>query len=148
MTARLKGRRREVGRLLQRLSEWALERGDIIGVALVGSYARDQPRLGSDVDIVMLVADPAPYTVDESWFCSVRPGAELIRSATWGVLAERRFRLPSGLHVEMGIVGRDWARVPLDPGTRRVLSDGHRLLIDPHGTLSRATRALPGMVAR
>ena len=98
--------------------------------------------MGSDVDIVMLVADPASYAVDVSWFCSVQPGAELIRSAMWGALVERRFRLPSGLHVEIGVVRPDWAHVPLDPGTRRVLIDGHRLLIDPHRILSRAIEAL------
>jgi hypothetical protein len=142
MTARLKGRRREVGRFLHRLSEWAGERRDVIGVALVGSYARNQPRMGSDVDVVMLVVDPVPYTLDVSWFWPVQPRAELIRSATWGALLERRFRLPSGLHVEMGIVRPDWARVPLDPGTRRVLADGHRILIDRHEILSRATETL------
>ena len=98
--------------------------------------------MGSDVDVVMLVADPAPYTLDESWFCSVQPRAELIRSATWGALLEWRFGLPSGLRVEMDIVRPDWARVPLDPGTRRVLADGHRILVDRHGIVSSATETL------
>jgi len=56
------------------------------------------------------------------------PGSRLIRSRTWGPVRERRFRLASGLIVELGIAPSSWAEIPLDAGTRRVLRDGHRVL--------------------
>jgi hypothetical protein len=32
--------------------------------------------------------------------------------------------------VELGFAPSSWATVPLDPGTRRVLADGHRVIYD------------------
>lgn len=59
-----------------------------------------------------------------------------MRTLEWGVLTERRFALPSGLEVELGIASPAWAAIdPVDTGTRRVVSDGVRILHDPDGLL-------------
>jgi hypothetical protein len=63
--------------------------------------------------------------------------ARLIRTEQWGPVRERRFRLTSGLIVELGIAPSSWADDPLDQGTRRVLRDGHRIVYDT-GLLGRA----------
>ncbi len=142
MTARLKGRYREVERLLADVVHWAQGQEPVDAVALVGSYARGQARMASDADIVILTRSFEQYATDSSWLVQLRPGSRLIRSATWGPLLERRFRLPSGLLLDLGLVSPAWADLPLDPGTRRVLSDGHRILYDPQSLLERAVEAL------
>ena len=114
---------------------------------LVGSYARGAERMGSDVDVVVLTEHLERYAPAQMWFQALRPGARLMRIAAWGPVNEQRYRLRSGLVVEVGITSPDWARVPLDPGTARVLSDGHRVLHDPHHTLARAGAALGARTA-
>jgi len=44
-----------------------------------------------------------------------------------------------GLEVEFGLCAEEWAALPPDPGTRRVLEDGFRILSDREGLLKRLT---------
>ncbi|MGO4300679.1 nucleotidyltransferase domain-containing protein [Leifsonia sp. RAF41] len=129
MTTRLKGRRREAARVMDAVARWAESSPDVRAVALVGSYARSAERMASDVDLVVLAGDPDTLA-DSDWFTVLEPGARLLRSMRWGPVRERRYRLPSGLIVELGVAPLSWAAVPLDRGTRRVLVDGFRLLYD------------------
>lgn len=142
VSARLKGRHREVERLLTDVTGWAHGRDDVDAVALVGSYAHGRARMASDVDLVVLTPAFAHLAADTGWFLGLRPKSRLVRVSTWGPLLERRFRLRSGLLVELGLASPAWAHLPLDPGTRRVLHDGHRVLHDPAGLLARAGRTL------
>lgn len=49
------------------------------------------------------------------------------------LLTERRLRLASGLEVEVCIGHPSWAETdPVDAGTRRIVSDGIRVLWDPY----------------
>jgi hypothetical protein len=124
------------------IRDWAAEDERVRAVALVGSYARSAERMGSDVDIVILTDEPDGLA-DAGWFQVLRPGARLIRSMEWGPVRERRMRLRSGLHVELGFAPLSWAHVPLDGGTRRVLHDGCRIIYDT-GVLEPAIAALDG----
>ena len=58
--------------------------------------------MASDVDLVVLTDTPESLE-GAAWFGQLQPGARLIRSAAWGPVRERRFRLASGLIVEVGI---------------------------------------------
>ena len=54
-----------------------------------------------------------------------------------GTVTERRFALPSGLEVELGVAPPSWAATdPVDEGTRRVVADGVSVIYDPEGLLS------------
>jgi hypothetical protein len=141
MSARLKGRRREVDRLLRQATDWAPTRPDIRALGLVGSYAYDAPRMGSDVDLIVLTMNKAVYLERSDWLATFGP-LRPIATRHWGVLTERRVRTPSGLHVEFGIAAPSWASVtPVDEGTRRVVSDGLRILYDPRGLLGKLADA-------
>ena len=109
---------------------------------LVGSYARGAVRMASDVDVVVLTEQLEQYDPAGRWVQALRPGARLMRTAAWGPVSEQRYRLRSGLLLEVGLTSPDWARVPLEPGTARVLGDGHRVLHDPHATVAQASAAL------
>lgn len=141
VSARLNARRRQVSRLLVDLASWA-EHQHVHALALVGSYARGAERMASDVDVVVLTERLERYDVAGRWFQTVRPGARLARTRAWGPVLEQRYRLRSGLLVDVGLAPPEWAQVPLDPGTARVLRDGHRVLHDPHGMVARASAAL------
>jgi uncharacterized protein len=122
-----------IDEILDRVVAWARTRVDIVGVLLVGSYARDAAKPDSDVDIVVLAEIPNNYR--EGWYDELGIGP-LTRNQTWGAITEWRLISSSGLEVEFGIGSPDWALTdPLDAGTRRVVSDGARILYDPNGLL-------------
>jgi uncharacterized protein len=142
MSARLKGRLREVEQLVRAVGVWAAARSDVAALCCVGSYAYQRPRMSSDVDLIVLTTHPGLYG---AWIGSGSPvaPARLIRHQQWGSLTEWRFRRRSGLHVELGVVTSKWAEAdPLDPGTARVISDGLQIVYDPHGLLTRAKSAV------
>ncbi len=142
MTARLKGRRRQADSVINAVKAWARQQPDVSALALVGSYAYGRPRMGSDVDLVLLTRALGKHARGLDWAVGLDPRARLIRDQTWGPLHERRVRLRSGLQVELGVVTPAWASLPLDPGTARVLRDGCRILHDLEGLLGEALAAL------
>jgi predicted nucleotidyltransferase len=130
----------EAREIIDRIARWAADRQDVVGLLLVGSYARDAARPDSDIDIVLLTTDRARYS-DTAWAAGPALG-EPVRTRSWGPLTERRHATASGLEVEIGIVSPEWARTdPVDPGTRRVVTDGARPLHDPAGILASLIRA-------
>ena len=138
MSARLKGRRREVEKLVEAVGAWAAARADVAAFGVVGSYASRRPGMGSDVDCVLLTSNPELYG---TWMGDSSPlaPAQLIRHQQWGPVTEWRFRRPSGLHVEFNVATPSWADVsPLDPGTARVVRDGLQIVYDPAALLARA----------
>jgi uncharacterized protein len=142
MTARLKGRRRQASAVIEAVTEWSRYQADVSGLVLVGSYAYNHPRMASDVDLVLVTAEPGRHAHGLEWAATVDRNAKLTRSQDWGRLMERRVRLRSGLQVELGIVSPEWVSLPLDPGTASVLRDGWRILHDPEGLLREAQAAL------
>lgn len=127
----------EVERVVQQASHWAATRPDIRALLLVGSWARRAARSDSDVDLVVLTTTPDFYTPDGAWTREL-DAVEISRVQQWGSIAERRLVLPSGLEVEIDIGPLSWAQAdPVDTGTRRVVTDGCRILYDPDDHLQR-----------
>ena len=137
----MKGRRRQVAALLPAVTAWAADRVDIVGLILVGSYARDRPRIGSDVDLILITTHPDRYLEHDDWLTELVPGGQLIRAKRWGAVIERRLRIRTGLHVELNVADQTWADLPLDPGTQRVLGGGGHPLHDPNNILRNALAA-------
>lgn len=140
----------EVTEVITRVTRWSATRSEVTALLLVGSYARNAARPDSDVDLVLLTTDPPRYLTpdrthhpDQRTFPADDPWAgELVlgtptRVRSWGAVTERRFITPSGLEIEINIGSPSWAAVdPVDPGTRRVVTDGARPLHDPTGALA------------
>ncbi|GLY90898.1 nucleotidyltransferase domain-containing protein [Actinoallomurus iriomotensis] len=130
----------DVENVIARVTRWAAERDDVLGLLLVGSYARDAAGPGSDLDLILLTKETDRYA-DDTWADELNLG-ELTRVQSWGPITERRFLTDAGLEVELNIGSPDWARIdPVDPGTRRVVTDGVRILHDPEGALTQLRRA-------
>lgn len=69
-------------------------------------------------------------------------GLRILNTKQWGPMTERRFALPSGLEVEMGIAPPSWAGIdPVDRGTRRVVGDGLYVIHDPERLLGQLVEA-------
>lgn len=126
---------------LDEVTNWADERSDVVGLALVGSHARGAGRIDSDVDLVVLCLDPSSLIVRNKWISQF---GEVCDSVTedYGAVRSLRVFYQDGLEIEFGITAHTWARVPLDAGTHQVISDGMRILYDPKSLLSEAAKAI------
>lgn len=135
-------RTREVAAMIAAMRIWATARADIEALALVGSWVGGDARMDSDVDFVVLCADPQFY-LDDYWWSEELGPLTFVVTREWGPLTEVRFRRPSGLEIEIGFALPSWASPnPIDDGTRDVVSGGLTTLHDPHLLLHRLMRAI------
>ncbi len=130
-----------VSSFLEALSLWASAQPDVKAVALVGSYARDAAIEGSDVDLLILTTDVAKYTSDRSWVWWFGE-ATACRVEDWGKVTSVRTFYKDGLEVEYGFSTPDWAQMPMDAGSSRVVSAGMKILFDAQNILGRVQREI------
>lgn len=125
-----------VAEFLNRVTDWAVHQPTLSGIALVGSHARGEARPDSDIDLVLLCTHPNAFLDDISW---VRLFGEVATCQTeaWGRVTSLRVSYRNGLEVEFGLTTPAWAQFPIDAGTRQVVSNGMRILLDKEGTLER-----------
>ena len=126
----------KIKQLLNDFTEWAYARPDIQAVALVGSYARNAATATSDVDLVVIANNPELYLNDQSWlerFGEIHQQ----QGEDYGLVTSIRVWYSDGREVEYGITSERWAAMPLDEGTRQVISDGMRILFERGDLLSR-----------
>jgi len=114
---------------LDEFKAWAAQRDGIQGAALVGSFARGNFHSGSDVDLVIIVDDQAAI------LSAVRNEfnyGEITRWALeeWGILTSLRAYYTNGLEVEYGVVTSVWCSEPLDGGTKQVVANGFKVILD------------------
>ena len=129
---------------IQAITHWAEARSDVEAVALVGSWARGAARPDSDVDVVILCANPSAYLAYDSWMTDFGT-VDQVAAEDWGAVGAWRVFYQGGLEVEFGFTTAAWARTdPVDRGTRRVVRGGLRALVDKHGLL----RALSDSVSK
>jgi uncharacterized protein len=129
------------------LRAWARPRADIVGVALVGSYARGSAGPESDVDFVVLTTAPASYR-NGDWPRQIEwPAGDDVRTewsdVSYGALWARHLEFASGTRVEVGFAAPTWAQIaPVDPGTSAVVRAGCIVLWDPLGLLAALRRVV------
>lgn len=121
-----------VAPLLRQVADWASARPEVHAVLLLGSHARGEARMDSDVDLMLLVDDPRPFTASWSWAAAFGE-AERCCWESWGAVTSLRVWYVDGHEVEFGLATPEWARQPLDAGTAEVLRQGFVPLHDPEG---------------
>jgi nucleotidyltransferase-like protein len=132
----------DVSAFLKAFNRWATAQPDVKAVALVGSYARDAATEGSDVDLLILTTDVSKYISDRSWVSRFGKDSEC-RVEDWGKITSLRTFYKGGLEVEYGFSTPDWAKIPMDAGSLRVVSDGMKILFDAQNILSTVQRGVP-----
>ena len=122
-------------RLIDQVKSWGGDRSDISAILLVGSHARGQARVDSDVDLVIISTCPESYFLDRPWLEDFGP---VLKSEVedWGLVQSLRVWFKNGLEVEFGFTTQKWITLPLDAGTAQVLRDGFIFLVDKAGYAS------------
>jgi hypothetical protein len=126
--------------MIDAVARWAALREDIVGLAVVGSHARGAARADSDVDFVVVCADPGRYLANTEWVATFGAVTSLSRE-DWGKVQSLRVLYRGAPEVEFGIAGLDWTAVPPDAGTARVLRAGCVVLLDHRGLVARVLAA-------
>ena len=132
----------EVDRILQIVRTWAETQPKIHAVALVGSWARGQARLDSDIDLMLLTPQPELFFLDFDWFSCLswhKLELEVINycDRTYGVVKSRHLYFNQGQRIEFSFGCTNWANTnPIDSGTFTVASSGLRIIYDPHRLLT------------
>lgn len=121
-------------KFLSQFTTWTAQQNDIQSILLVGSHARGQAKPTSDIDLCILVDHPKKYLSDHTW--AEQFGViQKIQTEYYGKVTSLRIHYKSGLEVEYSFTTPDWADIPVDEGTRKVITDGVKILYDPKNKL-------------
>ncbi len=126
---------------ITKVSEWAKDSGEVISLALVGSYARNQARPDSDIDFMILCGDKNALIKKVSWLVIFGEPAR-IEKEEWGVVDAYRVHYHDGPEIEFGIANVSWADIPIDAGTRQVVANGMQILVDKTGLLGKLQESI------
>lgn len=125
-----------IDELVKKLERWSANQPDIRAVAVVGSYARGTARPDSDLDIVMICADPNKYLENNDWLSEFGQ-VQGVKQEDWGLVQSRRVFYAGGMEIEFGITTEQWCSPEeIELGTGRVINDGAKIIFDPYSLLA------------
>ena len=130
-----------IASFVEAVRTWAAARPDVLGLALVGSYARGKATPESDVDLLFLVENVEHFLRDMRWTQSLGDPTRMETEA-WGNLSSVRIWYQDGLEVEFSVARKGWAGLPLDPGSAQILRERTVALLDPSGILKAAEQSI------
>jgi uncharacterized protein len=114
------------------ITTWAGSRSDIVGLAVVGSWARGAAPPDSDIDLVLLTVEPETFRCDELWLAEIPWSERRIvgwYDAEYGTVWSRHVQFEPPCEIEFTFCALA-ATDPIDRGTARVVSGGLRVLLD------------------
>jgi predicted nucleotidyltransferase len=121
--------------LIKNFSDWAEAQDNILAVGLVGSYARGDEKEDSDIDLMIIIKDQDLYINDDTWINKFGEVDKII-DEEWGQLKTKRVFYKDGLEVEFNFDKKSWVN-PKDSGTKRVVTDGMKILVDKDDLLEK-----------
>ena len=120
----------KIANFLKKVVEWAEKNPDIEGIALVGSYARNQAKNDSDIDLVILTHHQNDYVSNHDWLNQFGH-CESIRLENYGAVTSWHVHYKNFHEVEFSIALPSWTDVPVEQGTKEVILQGIIILYDP-----------------
>ena len=125
----------QILQFLEQVKAWAADEANVRAVALAGSHARNEATETADLDLIIIAKEPQTYLQRRQW--AERFGTiDHMRIEGYGKVTSLRVSYSSGCEVEYGITDETWVALPPDEGTRRVLSDGIKIIFEREAILS------------
>ena len=134
--------------VIEAVAAWVRARDDVRALALVGSWARGNPRAASDVDLLVLSDCLEGYRRSREWMSEIdfaRAGHSIKSSndVSYGTAWSRHIQFHPAGEVELTFAPSAWASVaPIDEATRAIVSDAFRIIVDKDGGLARLVGAV------
>ena len=98
-------------------------------ILLVGSYARNEQKPDSDIDLVVISKDKNKMINIHDWIKKMGEIDSEIKIEYCGEITSLRINC-NGIEYELGIGSAKWIELPLDSGTRKVLEDGYIVMYE------------------
>lgn len=114
---------------LDNVKNCAKDNDMINAVVLIGSYAREEQRDDSDVDLVIISTTPKLFLEDEDFINNFGKVTKT-QKEDYERVTSIRVWYEDGMEVEFGITSPLWISKPLDEGTLKVLKDGYKVVLD------------------
>jgi predicted nucleotidyltransferase len=111
------------------LVHWAESQSGLLAIALVGSYARAAANALSDIDLILIARAPEKFVQETTWASAFGP-IEKQQIEHYGKVNSLRVWYSAGPEVEFGLTTQEWLSLPLDAGTKRVISDGIKVVFE------------------
>jgi hypothetical protein len=137
----------ETRALMEAIAAWVQAHSDLKSLGLVGSWARDDWRPDSDLDLLIIADDPTIYRFSYDWPYRL-PLPEMFRvlshtDVAYGAVWSRHLFLQPKAELELTFCTVGWASTgPIDDGTRDIVVNGLRVIVDKEGHLQRLTEAV------
>lgn len=128
--------------VLKVILEFARSNSQILALGLCGSWARGTANPDSDIDLLIVTKDKENFKkttwIKELNFATIHDYIMHYEDQKYGRVWSRHVFLESGTEIEFSFADSSWADIePLDIGTQKVISDGYRILYDPHQILEK-----------
>lgn len=111
------------------------ENTHIEAILLVGSYARKEEHDDSDIDLMIITDKKESFIDDEKWlylFGKIKRKEK----EKWGDVTSIRAYYENNEY-EFSVGNKNWINLPLDAGSRKVLSDGYVILYDRNNIMKK-----------
>lgn len=114
--------------IINALKDLSAKNQNIEGI-VVGSYARATNKESSDLNIVIITSNKSEMVRNQEFAQSF---GEIHKKQIeyYGACTSIRVWYKKGQEIEFGIVDPSWMRKPLDAGTKKVLRDGYKVIVD------------------
>jgi len=132
----------KLDKILNLTLEFAEGNSEILALGLCGSWARGTAKMDSDIDLSILVKDKLRFKntdwTEDLEFEKINESIEYFKDKVYGEVWSRHVFLNSNTEIEFAFADRSWADTEnLDEGTRKVVSDGFKILYDPEQILNK-----------
>ena len=114
---------------LKNIKKWAEKEKIIESIIMVGSYAKGTYIETSDIDLVIITSNKEEMLKNQE-FINLFGDVNKSQIEYYGACTSIRVWYMDGKEVEIGIVDLTWIEKPLDKGTKKVLNDGFKDIID------------------
>jgi aminoglycoside 6-adenylyltransferase len=123
-----------MGLIASAVADWASSREDIRAVVLVGSQAREDTPADrwSDLDLILVVDDPAVYADDAGWVAEFgTPALTFLEPTAMGEQRERRVLYETGEDVDFPLIPlAALDRLEASENAAGLIRRGYRVLVD------------------